>query len=1150
MPYNRSLHKRLFVLLFTLAGLLNWTMLPAPSKARAFTAMDAATAPEPPLNPMVSETAQARVRAAYGELPMRFESNQGQFDARVKFAARGAGYALLLTADEALMSLRSGDRNASAAAATRGEFDQKNQPEPAREAKAAVIRMKLVNANRAASVHGEEPLPGRSNYFVGNDPAKWRTDVSNYTSVVYTSVYRGVDVVYYGNGRELEYDFKVAAGADPAAIDLCFDGAKRLRLDAAGELMIDTGAGEVRQHKPLAYQEAEGKRRKVSARYVLHGNHQVSFALGRYDRRKPLVIDPVLSYSTYLGGSGGDEGHAIAVDAAGNAYITGFTTSFDFPTAAPLQSMSADGLDAFVTKLNAAGTALIYSTYLGGDNTDIANGIAVDTAGNAYVTGLTLSSNFPTVNALQMALASPFKTDGFVTKLNAAGTALTYSTYLGGNGNDQGQSIAADATGNAYVAGFTSSTNFPTANALQPAPGGSNDSFVTKLNPTGTAFIYSTYLGGTGSESKAAVAIDAAGNAYVAGSTLSPDFPLMNALQPVFKGKTAFKTIDGANNWAAINNGLPVYTSVTALAINPQTPSTLYAGTAAKGVYKSTNGGNNWSDASTGLVPNSQINALAINPTMPSTLFAGTASGIFRSTDGGANWSDGHVGSSVLSVAIDPVNPAIVYAGRISSNISKSTDGGQTWTTLQVRDNAIFANSIHALAVDPISPSTLYAGGDQWVFKSTDGGQTWQIKPFSPRTINVIIIDPTNPATVYAGLGSGIFKSTNGGDSWNHPASYPFVNTRALALNPASPSTMYAAPDGLGVLKSTNGGGSWTAMRNGLRNSFVNALAVDPQNTSTVYAGTLAASEGFIAKLNAAGSALTYSTYLGGDDPDFCVGIAVDAAGNAYVTGETSSSDFPTLNPLRGYSGSFPDIFITKLNSAGTALVYSTYYGGNGNDFAGGIAVDTAGNASITGTTFSTDLPLVAPLKSALNDLDSDAFVARLNASGTAFIYSTYFGGSATSPYFQGTDAGNAIAVDAAGSAYITGSTQADNFPTTPGAFQVALRSQNPAAFVSKISLYNVCLQDESNGNLLQFDSTSGAYQFTTCGGLTLSGIGTLMQRGCTITLQDVRGDRRLLASYDSCAHRGSASVQATARGMTFTITDRNTTNDTCACSR
>ncbi|HKQ08116.1 MAG TPA: SBBP repeat-containing protein [Blastocatellia bacterium] len=1035
MSVDQFLSKRLLAVCLTMAALFNWVLLPASTSASA------ATAPELALSPTVGETARARARAAYGDLPMRFERNQGQFDERVRYAARGAGYALWLTADGAVLSLLGGARQPADDAA-QDELAQAERSASAREAATAVIRMKLLNANPAANVTGTEEMAGRSNYFVGKDAAKWRAGVSNYARVAVRGVYRGVDMVYYGNGRQLEYDFNVAAGANPAAIGWRIAGAKRLRVDATGELVMATAAGEVRQHKPVAYQEINGERREVAARYVLRGKNRVSFALGHYDRRQPLVIDPVLGYSTYLGGSNDDEGHAIAVDGAGNAYVTGLTFSTDFPTASAVQPLGGALPDLFVAKLNANGTALVYSTYLGGSDYDDANSIAVDTVGNAYVTGFTQSLNFPTVNPLQSPHGNLISnSDAFVAKLNAAGTALVYSTYLGGNGRDKGLSIAVDATGNACVAGWTTSTDFQTVNALQATPGGNGDAFVSKLNAAGTAFVYSTYLGGDGGDWGAAIAVDNAGSVYVAGATNSPNFPLVNPIQSDFKCKTAFKTLDGAANWAAMNNGLPVYAEVDALAVDPQTPSTVYAATSPPGVYKSTDGGDTWSTSSNGL-PQATLNALAVSPATPSTLFLATANGVYRSTDAGASWSvAGQSFGPAYSIAFDPVNPANVYVGR-NNSVSKSTDGGNSWATPQFYGDGYLPGAVHAIAVDPNTPSTLYIGG-KGIFKNTvgGGGDYWEPAGFvnSSQTIYSLTIDPTNSATIYAATSYHIYKSTDGSGTWSQLDNNPVQSIRALVINPAVTSTLYAAVYGGGVIKSMDGGGSWATVNNGLSNLLATALAIDPQNPSRLYTGAAVAGDGFVAKLDAAGAALTYSTYLGGNEADSCAAIAVDAGGNAYVTGPTTANDFPTVNPLQSYSGG-NDVFVAKLNNTGTALAYSTYLGGSGYDTSYGLAIDGTGNAFVTGYTLSADFLATDPARTY-----ADAFVAGLNPAGSALIYSTSLGGQTNE------EAGKGIAIDPAGNVYVTGYTGAADFPVTPGAWQTVSHGYHDA-FITKIA--------------------------------------------------------------------------------------------------
>jgi Beta-propeller repeat len=424
----------------------------------------------------------ARVVASYGNLPLHFEPNQGQSAATVRFLARGPGYTLFLTPTEALLRLRP---------ATAPTTDTAEEPPAGGD---TVLRMQLVHANPQPQVSGGDPLPGQSHYFLGNDQAQHYIHVPHYAQVTYTAIYPGIDLVFYGNQRHLEYDFVVAPGADPWAIVLRFEGADHLTVDAQGDLVLHLAGGALRLHKPLVYQETDGVRQEIPGSYQFTTAQEVRFQIGTYDATRPLVIDPVLSYSTYLGGNGQDSGLAIAVDADGSAYIAGKTTS-NFPTHNPLQPNPGGSSDAFVTKLNATGSALVYSTYLGGSGNDEARAIAVDSQGNAYVTGVTASANFPRVNPFQTALSGT--NDAFVAKLDATGSALVYSTYLGGSSNvDEGRGIAVDTTGHAYVTGQTTSVSFPPVTPLRLGIIGSSDAFVAKLQPTGSALVYLTYLGG------------------------------------------------------------------------------------------------------------------------------------------------------------------------------------------------------------------------------------------------------------------------------------------------------------------------------------------------------------------------------------------------------------------------------------------------------------------------------------------------------------------------------------------------------------------------------------------------------------------------------------------------------------------------------
>jgi hypothetical protein len=639
--------------------------------------------PESPGRPVSARWGEAPPTSAmavenYGKLPLVFETNQGQTNPQVKFLSRGAGYTLFLTSTEAVLVLSEGSSpEPTARAAIAPTSDDK---------KSAVLRMKLVGSDAMVEGIGQDELPGKSNYFIGNDPQKWHTNVRQYAKVRYKTVYPGVDLIYYGNQRELEYDFVLQPGADPTQIRLGIEGAKRLRFEH-GDLVLSSFGGDVLLRRPHIYQQKNGTRQEIRGGYIIKSKNEVGFRVASYNRERPLIIDPVLSYSTYLGGSSSvSGGSGIAVDAEGNAYVTGTTSSTDFPTLDAIQPVLHGPSDAFVTKINADGSALVYSTYLGGSLGERSISIAVDAAGEAYVSGATNSTDFPAVNAIQPTYGGG-SNDVFVTKVNAAGSALVYSTYLGGKSDDYYGVIAVDAVGTAYLTGGTSSTDFPTVNAIQPANGGGYSTFVAKINPIGSALVYSTYLGGYGVGF--GIAVDAAGNAYCTGTTSDPNFPTVNAVQPVLHG--------------------------------------------------------------------------------------------------------------------------------------------------------------------------------------------------------------------------------------------PY--------------------------------------------------------------------DAFVTKLNAAGSAFVYSTYLGGvSGVEAGTGIAVDAAGNAYVSGVTTSTDFPTANAIQPtFGGGAEDAFVTKLNAAGNTLVYSTYLGGSANDVISGIAVDAAGNASVAGETKSKNFPTANAIQPKYHGGDfsglGDAFAAKIKADGSVLVY-------------------------------------------------------------------------------------------------------------------------------------------------------------------
>jgi len=481
---------------------------------------------------------RASLLERYSRKPFAFERNLGQADSNVKFLSRGAGYALVFTRNEVAVVMRRPH-------AVVGHHSAKPDaeapiPNSARDAQSfAVLRMRFVEANPVPRIVGAEPLPGKVNYFIGNDPKQWRSGIPTYAQVRYQDLYPGISVVYYGTPGRLEYDLQIDPGADPKIITLDCQGASQVKRDSQGNLRLRMSGGELLLAKPHIYQTTGTHRKTIAGGYVLKAGGQIGFQVDEYDRSQPLIVDPVLSYSTYLGGNGYDAAYGAAVDASGNAYITGFARSGNFPvtsgayhtTCGTAGTCNGGYSDLFVTKLGPGGSTLIYSTYLGGSRDDIGKAIAVDSSGAAYITGQTFSSDFPTT-------AGAFQTtyggagDAFIVKLNSAGSSLVYSTYVGGSKSDIGNAIALDSAGNAYITGATYSTDFPSANPVQATNGGDADAFVTEINGNGSALALSTYLGGSGVDWGNAVTVPPLGDTiYVAGFTKSADFPIANPLQ-------------------------------------------------------------------------------------------------------------------------------------------------------------------------------------------------------------------------------------------------------------------------------------------------------------------------------------------------------------------------------------------------------------------------------------------------------------------------------------------------------------------------------------------------------------------------------------------------------------------------------------------
>ncbi|HEX5891174.1 MAG TPA: SBBP repeat-containing protein [Pyrinomonadaceae bacterium] len=935
--------------------------------------------------PVASETARTRVAQNFGKLPLSFEINKGQIDQAVKFLSHGPGYDLFLTANEAVLrvpkprALKEDKLKQSAPA--KEPASAKTDPD-ANVREGTVLRLKFIGANGTPEVEGQDELPGKVNYFIGNDPAKWQRNVPTYKKAYFKDVYPGIDVVYYGNQQELEYDLIVAPRANPKLIRFSVEGADKIRLDKSGKLLLTLKHGEVSLNKPVIFQlDKNGGRREVKGGYSLTGN-EVRFKLENFDSSKPLIIDPILSYSTLLGSSGNDTAFGIAVDSQGNAYVTGTTNALNFPTTAGSFKATSTNFGSFISKLNATGSALVYSTYLSTNNGSTnARAIAVDSSGNAYVTGSTSGSDFPTVNGLKTT-SSFFKTTDSAANWNNQNTGLAGSVNALAIARNTPNTLYASTT-----SGFFRSTDGGTTWTKPPSNGLSSSSFANSIgvDPSNASVVY---LG------------------------LSFGF---------------FKSIDGGNNWTQLNSAPLNFPSVFAIVFDPVTPSTIYIGT-NNGVFKSTDSGSTWiTQNNFGIAGTPSIRALAIDPNAPLTLYAGTTNnGAFKSTNGGGVWTaiNNGMGTSnptnVSAIVIDPANSSTIYAGNgfgfFGGGINKSTNGGASWAPLTngVPDSGINAMAATATAVY----AALNSGG---LIKTTNGGTSWTdaTAGLSSSNVRAIVAHPTNAATLFAGTS----------ESGN-------VDAFVTKLNPS----------GSGLLFSTLLGGSRDEFGNGVAVDGSGNILIAGQSTSSNFPVANAVQSApaagdtcvnaFVTKLNPSVPSYVFSTLLGGSSCDFANGVAVDTAGNVYVTGETASTNFPTANAFQpGFVGPQfnSDAFVTKLTPAG-AFVYSTYLGGGGADSGAGIAADASGNAYITGFTNSTNFPTMNPLQPSIgSNFSTDVFLTKFNPSGSALVYSTYLGGS-------GNDVGRGVVVDSANNAYVTGSAASTEFPLVQG----ALRTKSP----------------------------------------------------------------------------------------------------------
>ncbi|HKG78743.1 MAG TPA: SBBP repeat-containing protein, partial [Pyrinomonadaceae bacterium] len=713
-------------------------------------------------------------------------------------------------------------------------------------------------------------------------------------------------------------------------------------------------------------------RREVKGAYAVNGN-EVRFKLEPFDSSKPLVIDPVLSYSTLLGSGGGDIASGIAVDSQGSAYVTGTTDSSNFPTTSgAFKSTSPRGV--FVTKLDPTGSSLVYSTYLSGENgSSNGFGIAVDSAGNAHVTGATTGSDFPIVNGLKTT-SNFFKTTDAAANWNNQNAGLV--------GDPRAIAVAPNAPNTIYAAtgdGIYRSTDGGAVWAKTPS--------------TGLSSFFST----------TALAVDPTNSSVVYMGVFS----------------SLFKTTDGGNNWSIVNPTPLNFSGVTSIVFDPATPSTLYVG-GGNGVFKSTDSGSAWIPQNNFGIPGvPNIRALAIDPTAPLTIYAGsTNNGLFKSTNGGGIWTPmnsgmgGNSPTNVTAVVIDPANTATIYTGHgFQGGINKSTNGAASWTPLT---SGVPQGGVNAMAATASAVYAAFSGAG--VIKTTNGGTTWTDANVGlwSSFVNAIVVHPGNPSVVYAGT-STVFSTDAFVTKLNSSGSGLLFST-----------LLGGSRDEIGNGIAVDGTGNIYIAGQTSSLNFPVANAIQSAPVANDNCGNA-----FVTKLNPAVPSYAFSTYLGGSACEVAQSVATDVSDNVYVTGWTTSTDFPTANAFQpAMAGQFnSDAFVTKLTTDG-ALTYSTYLGGsNGSETGFGIAADSSGNAYITGITGSSNFPTMNPIQGTLGGFSSDAFVTKLNSQGSALVYSTFLGGS-------GFESGRGIAVDSANNAYVTGFSDSVEFPLVAGALR------------------------------------------------------------------------------------------------------------------
>jgi uncharacterized protein (TIGR03437 family) len=878
-----------------------------------------------------------------------------------------------------------------------------------------------------------------------------------------------------------------------------------------------------------------------------------------------------VNFAAVFGGSGQDYAASVASDSAGNTYIAGLTYSPDLQVTAgafqthiggngSLANPSSIAADAFVAKFGPDGT-LLWSTFLGGSGDDYANGVAVDSSGNVLVTGWTRSTDFPVLNALQQTLnngVSPFRWDAFVTKLDAGGGKLVYSTYLGGPDDDGAHGLAVDAGGNAYVtgsllvaAGFTGFSNsasgfgafvtkigpqgalaysffhpnvsfaqlpaagiavdsagsayvtgtaasaFPVAATHTFGPQGRSDALVFKLSPDGSKIVYETTLGGSVDADGLAIALDSTGAAYIGGVTTSVDFPLVIPVQSTMGARPLWKSVNGGESWQPIDN-LP-FAFLQQILVDPVHTNTLYAATTDRGVFKSTDGGVTWNSSGTGLA--GIVQNLVIDPTNTQVLYAVTGTGmtpgaVYKTVNGGSSWTaiDAYsAGGAAVQIAVDGVKPNNVYVVWSNKVTRKSIDGGATWSNL-----SFSGTSILSLALDPHVSGSIFAysastiigknpptGTPSYIWHTTDGGANWTqlASPLPAPQLGLTFDGSANPSIVYNGL---VDRSVDGGVNWTVLPPSPVsgaANTTALGIDPAG--ILYAALYNAGVYVSHDHGQTWQALTSPIPTS--NSYGYIPSVAQLALAGTGGViygvlpnqqNSGFVTKLSPDGSTIVFSTLLNGHPSlapvatraaqpgvfatqNWISGIALDSANNVIVAGGSRSVDLPTANPQQRASAGGADAFVATLAADGSKWNYSTYYGGSQDDGALAVTLDGQGNLVFAGQTWSPDFPLASGTDGQHGF--GDAFVVKLAPNNPPAISSVLNGAS----FLPGIEAGSWVMIKGSNLANTT-RTWGDsdfngaNLPTSLSGVSVTIDGQPAFPYYISPTQINVQAPDDS----------------------------------------------------------------------------------------